>query len=64
MAAKPSVWPDPDIRHGHFRVLPRTDGTFAVLDDRLPAGKQTIRVFRSLSAAKECAVNLFKLMSP
>lgn len=45
MPAGVNHWPDPGIQHGSFRVLPRTDGSFAVVDDRNPPGGQTIMVF-------------------
>ena len=49
------TWPDPDVRHGHLRVLPRTDGQFVVIDERRPAGKQALRVFTKLKDASHAA---------
>lgn len=37
------VFPDPGIQHGHFRVLPRTDGGFVVVDDRRPVADQAVK---------------------
>lgn len=48
---KAQHWPDPDIRHGHLRVLPRTTGDFVVIDERRKPGKRVLRVFRTLREA-------------
>ncbi len=45
-------FPDPDLVHGHFRVLPRTDGKWIVYDDRRAPGKRTVRVFRKRDEAE------------
>jgi hypothetical protein len=37
-------FPDPDIIFGAFRVLPRTDGKWAVVDERRPPGERTVHV--------------------
>jgi len=44
-------FPDPDVKYGAFRVLPRTDGKYIVVDERLPAGKRIVKVFVQLKAA-------------
>lgn len=54
-------YPDPDIRYGHFRVLPRTDGMFIVYDERRPAANRTVKVFRTQKAAAEAAMNWHRL---
>jgi hypothetical protein len=46
---------DPEIRHGAFRVLPRTDGQWAVLDERLPPGQRTIHITPKKVDAEACA---------
>lgn len=33
---------DPGIRRGPLRVLPRTDGTFIVFDERRPLGRGAV----------------------
>lgn len=37
------VFPDPDIRHGPFRVLPQTDGGYVIEDTRRAPGERVIR---------------------
>lgn len=61
MPAGVSHYPDPDITYGPYRVLPRTDGGHVVVDLRLPLGKRTVRRFRTLAGARECAQNLWVL---
>lgn len=58
---KGNCYPDPGIQHGHFRVLPRTDGQWCVLDDREPPGKQTVMVFKSKEAASVSAADWHRL---
>ena len=47
MTAGKAHFPDPDIQIGAFRVLPRTDGKWAIVDTRRPAGQRTIHVAKS-----------------
>lgn len=45
MAARPYIspnCPDPNIRHGRFRVLCRVDQTYIVYDPWLPLGRRTV----------------------
>jgi hypothetical protein len=45
-------YPDPDVQHGAFKVLPRTDGGFVVVDTRRKLGKRTVgEKYRTLEAA-------------
>lgn len=47
---------DPGIEYGNFRVLPRTDGGFVVIDGRRKPGKQTVgQKFRQLEDAARAA---------
>jgi hypothetical protein len=49
--------PDPGIEHGNFRVLPRTDGGYVVVDGRRKPGKQTVGgKFRTLEDAAQAAL--------
>jgi hypothetical protein len=36
---------DPDIAFGAFRILPRTDGRWAIIDERKPPGYRTVKTF-------------------
>jgi hypothetical protein len=48
--------PDPGIAHGAFRVLPRTDGLWVVVDERRPPGYRTVgKPFKSQKAAELAA---------
>lgn len=51
---------DPEIRYGHFRVLARTDGTFVVVNERLPPGERTVMVFKRLVDADVSAKAWFE----
>jgi len=51
---------DPGIRHGHFRVLPRTDGLWVVIDEREPPGYQTVMTFKKMEQAAVSAEDWFK----
>lgn len=42
---------DPLIVHGPYRVLGRTDGKWALCDERRPAGDRTVNVFASKEEA-------------
>lgn len=54
---KGNHYPDPDVRFGHFRVLPITTGGFAVIDDRRPPGRQRVaRMSHLEDAANHAAV--------
>jgi hypothetical protein len=55
MPAGVSHFPDPDIQFGHFRVLPRTDGKWAVIDLRRDPGARTIKAFSKKETAVEAA---------
>jgi hypothetical protein len=55
MAADVRVIPDPLIQHGRFRVLARTDGQFAVIDDALPPGRKTVAVLKTKDQAEASA---------
>lgn len=55
MPAGLTHFPDPDIRFGHFRVLPRTDGHWAVCDDRRAPGYQTVKTFTKKDTAIKAA---------
>lgn len=48
-------YPDPDIQFGPFRVLPRTDGKWAVTDTRREPGKRTIKAFSKKDVAEQAA---------
>jgi hypothetical protein len=50
-------FPDPDVQHGHLRVLPVTSGGYVVIDERRPVGKKTVMHFKKLAeAAHACLV--------
>lgn len=49
-------WPDPGIRRGALRVLPRTDGRWIVIDERRPVGDRTVALELSRDAAA-CALD-------
>lgn len=53
-------FPDPGLQFGAFRVLPRTDGTFAVIDERRPAGDRTVMIFQWLAEAERAAKAWFE----
>ncbi len=57
MPAGVSHYPDPEVQHGAFRVLPRTDGGFVVVDTRRPPGQRTVgkRKFKTLQDAAHAA---------
>jgi len=46
MPAGLNHFPDPGLQFGAFRVLPRTDGRWAVCDERRPPGEQTVMTFQ------------------
>jgi hypothetical protein len=48
-------YPDPGLSFGHFTVLPRTDGKWAVVDDRRALGARTIKAFSKKDLAVEAA---------
>jgi len=60
MALEKPHYKDPGITHGHFRVLPRTDGLWAVIDEREPPGYQTVMTFKKLEQAAVSAEAWFK----
>lgn len=50
-------YPDPNIRFGHFRVLPYTPGGYVVIDDRRPVASQRVARMSSLDdAANRAAI--------
>lgn len=50
--AQGAVFPDPNVEHGAFRVLPRTDGGYIIVDTRRPPGRQTVgEKFRNIGDA-------------
>jgi hypothetical protein len=59
-----TTWPDPNITIGVYRILPRTDGTYAVFDDRNPVGFMTASVKKTKEAAAEEAKRLVSIGSP
>jgi len=49
-------YPDPDVRFGAFRVLPRTDGGYVIVDTRRKPGKQAVgNKFQKLEEASRVA---------
>lgn len=49
-------YPDPGVEHGAFKVLPRTDGGYVVIDTRRRPGKRTVgEKFRTLQEASSHA---------
>lgn len=47
-----SHYPDPDVECGSFRVLPRTDGLYVVIDTRRQPGARTVgKPFKKLKDA-------------
>lgn len=50
-----NVITDPLIQHGPFRVYARTDGQFAVVDERRPPGYRTVAVLKTKEAAAQSA---------
>jgi hypothetical protein len=57
---KGTVVPDPNVRHGHFRVLPQTTGGFVVIDETRRLGEQVITKPMSLEAADAKARTLWQ----
>ncbi len=55
MPAGARHFPDPGLTYGHFRVLPRTDGKWAVFDDRRKPGESTVKTFRKKGDAIDAA---------
>jgi hypothetical protein len=53
-------WRDPQIEAGPFRVLPRTDGKFVVVDTRRPLGERTVLVLADLKSAERACQRLAK----
>jgi len=50
------VLPDPGITHGPFRVLPRADGGFVIMDTRRRLGFQAVgNKFKKLEDAASAA---------
>lgn len=60
MPAGAAHYPDPGIQHGAFRVLPRTDGTWFVMDDRRPPGEGLVMVFKTKAQAAKAAKAWFE----
>lgn len=58
------VWPDPLIERGPYKVLPRTDGKFAVVDTRAPFGADAAAVVGSKEDATVVAERLVANGSP
>ena len=56
MPAGTPHFPDPGIQHGPFKVLPRTDGLWAVLDTRRAPGEQSLKAFRKKETAEQAAM--------
>lgn len=56
---KGQCFPDPKIRHGAFRVLPRTDGKFIVFDDVTKTSAEGTASFPTIAAAEYAAKQLF-----
>jgi len=56
--------PDPNITVGPYRVLTRTDGKWALYDERLPFGSRTAAVRASKDAIVAQAQRLVELGSP
>lgn len=49
-------FPDPGLEYGHFRILPRTDGLWIVVDSRRAPGKRTVgKPFRTRDQADQAA---------
>lgn len=59
-----NVWRDPQLEIGPFRILPRTDGRFAVYDERLPLGSRSAAIEDTKEAAVAAAKKLVALGSP
>ena len=56
-----NVYPDPDIQHGSFRVFPRTDGGYVIVDERRKPGRRTVGgKFRELKEADRTAAQWHK----
>lgn len=53
MPAGVNHYPDPGVSFGAFRVLPRTDGRWAVVDERRPVGNQTVMTFEGKTGRKQ-----------
>lgn len=53
-------FPDPGIQYGAFRVLRRTDGVFAVVDERRKPGDRTVMLFPKLNEAEAAAKAWFE----
>ena len=51
-----NTYRDPELTFGAFRVLPRTDGGYVVVDTRRKPGKQTVGAkFKTLEDAAHAA---------
>ena len=48
-----SVVRDPDVHIGRYRVLARTDGQYAIVDESRPLGDRTIALARTVDEAKK-----------
>lgn len=49
-------YPDPGVEFGSFRVLPRTDGGYVIVDVRRAPGKRTVgKKFQKLEEATRVA---------
>ena len=56
MHAGTGHFPDPEVTFGSFKVLPRTDGLYVVVDTRRKPGNRVVgQPFKKMLDAKEAA---------
>lgn len=64
MAQPVHVLPDPNLSFGPYRILPRTDGWWAVVDERMPPGARSAAILETKDLAVTEAKRLVALGSP